>query len=416
MASTDFFCGALVLSDDVLAGGGDLSGVVGVGEAFLHRGEQFIGVLDLDGAVSGEEGIDGLLEVEGVGAEEGAFAQGGGLHHVGAAQGGEGPADEDDGCEGVEFSQVAHGVAEDDCGFAVSGAVFVFQGAVAHVIEAGFLNERGDFIEAFGFARDDRQAEGGETGVLFERAVGVEDDLFFVGAGAAGDPEGFGAEVQLGGEGVGAFDGVGDLCGVVLEGTGDDDLVVVAAQGLEAFGVFLSLGQRQGEAGEHWSDEAAEFEVAREAAVGDAAVYDDERDVSFGGDLREVGPDLQFHEQADGGVDVGDGFFHDGREVEGEKEDAHVVAVEGLGAGDAGVGGGADGDFVVGQSGLELGDEGPGGVDLADADGVNPDAWLVGAAAGDAAESLLPAGTVAILPQDAVGDLRAEGDEPQQIQ
>ena len=44
MASTDFFVAPwFCLMTPV--GGGDLSGVVGVGEAFLHRGEQFIGVL-----------------------------------------------------------------------------------------------------------------------------------------------------------------------------------------------------------------------------------------------------------------------------------------------------------------------------------------------------------------------------------
>ena len=53
----------------------------------------------------------------GPGADEGGFGEGGGFDHVAAALAGaeveEGAADEDDGGEGVELAEFAHGVAED---------------------------------------------------------------------------------------------------------------------------------------------------------------------------------------------------------------------------------------------------------------------------------------------------------------
>ena len=56
----------------------------------------------------------GVDEVFGVGSDDDGFGEGGGFDHVGATQGDEGSADEDDGGEVVELAEVAEGVAEDD--------------------------------------------------------------------------------------------------------------------------------------------------------------------------------------------------------------------------------------------------------------------------------------------------------------
>lgn len=76
---------ALVFYDDLSAVLGDLLGVVGIGKALGHCAEQLFFVVHEDGAVVGEKGLDGLLEIEGVRAEDSAFAERCGFHHIGAA-------------------------------------------------------------------------------------------------------------------------------------------------------------------------------------------------------------------------------------------------------------------------------------------------------------------------------------------
>jgi len=90
---------------------GDCLRVVRFAEALLHRLQQLPLIGNQDGAVVGQQRVDGLPEIERMRAEHGAFAQGGRFHHVRAAHRHERPAHEDDRCQRVELPQIAHGVA-----------------------------------------------------------------------------------------------------------------------------------------------------------------------------------------------------------------------------------------------------------------------------------------------------------------
>ena len=83
---------------------------------------------------------------------------------------------------------------------------------------------------------------------------------------------------------------------------------------------------------------------------------------------------------------------------------------------EAGVGGCAYHDFIIGEFVPELLDYGCCRVDLADADGVQPDAPLLGVFAGDSAEALRPAFAVAIVPDKPVQRNGSNGYGSQQIQ
>jgi len=414
-----------VAADDIAAIGGDAGGVVGVGQASAQGAMEGVGVGDLDGAVVFEQGIDGLSEVEGVGAENRAFAQGGGFHHVRATHGDEASADEDGaGGQAVEFSQVAHGIAEDDLGRGFggdvigSGAIGVLDSAVAEVGQAGAFDQGGDFVESFGFSGDDHEAQVGQGGVGDQAAVDVEGEGFFAGAGTAGDPQrnGVFVEAELGGEGVGAVDAVGQFGGVVFQGGDDPDTVGGAAEVNEALGVFVGLGQDAGDVAEQAASERADQAIAGEAAVADAAVGDEDGDVALVGLADEVGPDFEFHQDDGVGAEVVQGAADDAGQVEGVVEDGVAVGVEFCGAGEAGVGGGGDDDFAIRSPLVEGVDEGACGVDLADTDGVDPDAGVGGALAAEAAESLGPAGAIAPVGDDTVEQFRANGGDGHQVQ
>ena len=102
-------------------------------------------------------------------------------------------------------------------------------------------------------------------------------------------------------------------------------------------------------------------------------------------------------------------------EIEREVKDGQVGPVEGAGAGEAGVGGGADYYSEIRESVLQLPDDGFCGVDFSDADGVEPDAFFFGAFACNPAESLGPAGAVAVLPEHSIDDHGAYGRRREQI-
>ena len=72
-------------------------------------------------------------------------------------------------------------------------------------------------------------------------------------------------------------------------------------------------------------------------------------------------------------------------------------------------------NFVTGQLLLQFGDERFCGVDLADADGVDPDAGLVGVLARNTPETLRPAGAIAVVAHHAVDDFRGKRRDSKQI-
>ena len=72
---------------------------------------------------------------------------------------------------------------------------------------------------------------------------------------------------------------------------------------LEAVGAGLVLGEDQGEAAKNWSDEGGDFAIAGKTFLAaDASVGDGDGDVAFLGDEGEVGPNFQFHQDAQLGM------------------------------------------------------------------------------------------------------------------
>ena len=109
-----FFSCALILSDYVLADASDFFGEGRLGEALLHCFEQVLFVFNHNAALCGQEGVGGLLEVMNRRAEDGAFAECGGFYYVRASHWDKGTACEDYSGERIEFTQIAHSIAEDD--------------------------------------------------------------------------------------------------------------------------------------------------------------------------------------------------------------------------------------------------------------------------------------------------------------
>ena len=88
-------------------------------------------------------------------------------------------------------------------------------------------------------------------------------------------------------------------------------------------------------------------------------------------------------------------------------------------AGKARIRGCADHDFKIGESVLEFLDDGLCSVDLTDADGVEPNAFPARISAPDLAESLGPAGPVAVVSNSSIyydRTVRKPGQQVQQIQ
>ncbi len=132
----------------------------------MHRLKQFLFVFYHNGTFILNKSIHGLSEIEGVWAEDGRFAKGGRFHHVGAAHWNEGTADENNSRERIEFSQVAHCVAENDrldARYSILDTRFicsmVFYVAVADKIETRVFDKLSDFIESFRFSWYDYQPE-----------------------------------------------------------------------------------------------------------------------------------------------------------------------------------------------------------------------------------------------------------------
>ena len=115
------------------------------------------------------------------------------------------------------------------------------------------------------------------------------------------------------------------------------------------------------------------------------------------GGADKIWPDFQFHQQADRWPDVAEGTAHDRREINGKVKDMMIFTQQTARPGETCVGSSADDDFEVVKLLFKLLDHGLGGIDLAYAHCVEPDALPAGLSAGDFAESLGPAGPVAVM-------------------
>lgn len=109
---------------------------------------------------------------------------------------------------------------------------------------------------------------------------------------------------------------------VVFEVSADLDCGGWGAEGDEAAGVFGGLGEPEGGAAKDAGPDPAEAEGAPEAAVGDAGVDDDDRDVGVAALVHHAGPDFAFHEDEGGGAEDAEEGAGGESEVERHEEDA----------------------------------------------------------------------------------------------
>lgn len=369
--------GATASKDNLLAALGEGGGGGGVGEkasGFLGGGG---GVGDDDDALGGGQSSNDFTEVLMVGANDGGLAEGDRLDGVRSTPAIEAATNDDDVGEGVDFSKLAHGVNQEAPGSS-GGAAFGSSETIRAKRAADDTgHERGDFVETLGLAGDDdnlhARVEGRQKGVkesaLLVFAGGAENDY---GARAV-DAHG-GGELVSGGEqgltfGLGA-DGSG---GVPFHGVQDVQAIGGDAHFAEVGGVGLILSADGGESGEGGAHEGLDQAVATDAALAQASINDGDRDGAARTFLDHVGPDFQLDRDEEVRLDGVQEAADSGGEVERVAEDGVVLAIEGDGAGKAGVGGGGDDKFEVGQ-GSEATDEVLDEVDFADADGVEEDA------------------------------------------
>jgi hypothetical protein len=101
--------------------------------------------------------------------------------------------------------------------------------------------------------------------------------------------------------------------------------------------------------------------------------------------------------------------------IEGEVKDFQSLSEQGVSAGKAGIGGGAHYDFKIAEPVFKLFDDCPGCVNLANAYGVEPDAFFRGVFARDFAKSLRPARSIPPVSGHSIHDHRSYGYSNQQI-
>lgn len=183
------FCScSLIVFDDLLSVFGDLLSEFGFEYAFFKNLLQLFSVLDHDCSAAFEECIYGLSEVEGVRAEDGAFSKCGSFHHIRAAHWYEASSDKDDFCQRVKFSQISHGVAEDDGLFVGDGCiVFLFDFAVSEECKSSLFYYPGYLVKSFRFSGDNYESVVSALRFTDNISVGIEDDGFFIVSGSSGD-------------------------------------------------------------------------------------------------------------------------------------------------------------------------------------------------------------------------------------
>ena len=184
---------------------------------------------------------------------------------------------------------------------------------------------------------------------------------------------------------------------VELDRAGDAGPVGGGAGGEEAVAVELRLDEQRVEEPQDGPEEEPEAAVAGRGTVGDAAVGEEERDAAAVQGAEEVGPELGLDEDHRADVRGAERAADAGREVEREVDADVVRTDEPLADRAAGRARRREDERRGGVAAAQLREDLPGEVRLADGDGVDPDAGLLGEAAGGPG----------VVAAEALGEVRA---------
>ena len=362
----------------------------GVFQEVDHFDAGIFGALHLDSGAGFDEAGRHVGEIFHRRAEDGDFAEGGGLKDVVAARIDEGTADKDAVGEAVEGGKFTDGVEEQDGGIVGDGVLCaVFSGndaragqgefGAANEFAMGFLDKFGGGGEAFGLARS--EDEKGFRKITLDDAENEQGEGLFGGDDTAGDDERPAAAAQaLFFEPLGERRRRGKL-EIVFQIAADGDTVRGRAEGTDAVRVLFGLHQEGSRIAESGLEKRLEIETeyaeiglpAGEGTIGDASA--DEKDGYFvaAGFAEEIGPDFGFQDDDERGFcGVEDAADAEGP-VQGKINDrigeGHTLFDQGI----AGEGGGGDDEGALGIGCFQPLREGEAGEGLADRDGVDPD-------------------------------------------
>lgn len=301
-------------------------------------------------------------------------AEGGRLEDVVSAAMGEGAAHEDGRGDAEERVELADGVEQEDAWQGDPGGRVQFRPAQEGDAAGGELfGGEGKAVRAAG-GEDQQQARE----ALCQALERIKDDLVFVGIvrehrghGGGGDPDRFRAEsVQEGGYIWRNFRGI--RVKIVLEIPGN--FHIFRAEGLVAFRGRSILGEDAVRLRERVPEKPAEAKVARQGAVRDAGVGEQEARAGTAGFAEQIGPDLGLHDNDKSRTEAPQHAAHGEAIIQRRIEDTIGEPGE-LFLAESAPGKGRCGnvDWNAGQERTEAAEQDRGGDRLADADGMQPD-------------------------------------------
>jgi hypothetical protein len=179
--------------------------------------------------------------------------------------------------------------------------------------------------------------------------------------------------------------------------------------------VFVCLGENKLHFSEDAFGDGFYFFVSCETFFAYSAIDYNNGDIQLVCDLNEVGPNLQFHQQANCRLDLPKGTAHYPGKIKGKVEHLQSVAEKISCTGKAGVGCGAYYYFKIAEFIFKFFNNSFCGIDFANAYGVKPYTFSGRVFAGDFAEAVSPAGTVAIVSGHPIHDYGAVSYGSQQI-
>ena len=147
--------------------------------------------------------------------------------------------------------------------------------------------------------------------------------------------------------------------------------------------------------------------ILGEAPIAYPAVDHNDGNIALSGDADKIRPDFQLHQQTDRGLDSPKGAAYNPGKIEREIKNLMIRAEKRRRAGEAGIRGRTDDELKITEPDFKLSDKGLGRVDLAHADGVEPDTRLFRTAATDLTKPLPPAHPIAIVPDNPIDHHRA---------
>ena len=363
--------------DDALGGGDDGVAAVGILQKVLQSVAQGVGVRDLNASAFGDELAGDGAEVLHVGAEDNGVTAGGGFDDVLAALPHEAFADENGGRNLVEPFQFARGI--DDEAIVRFGGLLEMRGDLRaeHELDLLATGEVRDLARALDVPRDDDQKQIGKFPAQIREDI--EEDFLLAGVGTARHEDRLrGRDADL----LEQLDGVDFLHvgvghgDVVLQVARHVDAVGRRADGREAGGVFRALRADERELVENLAGESAEPLVAPLGTGGHAAVHEEDGHATARGGPDVVRPQFGFHEDDEVGLDQVVGAADGPGEILWEVEQLDFLRQAFIGDGVARRRGGGHDDEQVGKLALQRADEQERDIDLADAHGLDPAAWL----------------------------------------